>query len=67
MAPHGVYVGLLTIGALILGSEMAAITPGDAHGFPTVESVALAEHLWGMSTVRSSFENFVPADSAFRP
>ena len=67
MAPHGVYVGLLTIGALILGSEMAAITPGDAHGFPTVESAALAEHLWGMSTVRSTFENFVPADSAFRP
>ncbi|QCH24040.1 SDR family NAD(P)-dependent oxidoreductase [Mycobacteroides salmoniphilum] len=67
VAPHGVYVGLLTIGALILGSEMAAVTPRDAHEFPTVESVALAEQLWDMSAVRNTFENFVPSDSIFGP
>lgn len=66
-APHGVYVGLLTIGALILGSEMAAVTPPDAHEFPTVESAALAEQLWDMSAVRNTFENLVPTDSIFGP
>lgn len=67
VAPHGVYVGLLTIGALILGSEMAAVMPRDAYEFPTVESAALAEQLWDMSAVRDAFENFVPADSIFGP
>ncbi|MGH3725894.1 MAG: SDR family NAD(P)-dependent oxidoreductase [Mycobacterium sp.] len=67
VAPDGVYVGLLTIGAFILGSEMAALTPQDIHGFPTVESAALAQHLWDMSAVRKTFESFVPADSIFQP
>ncbi|MFA4081921.1 SDR family NAD(P)-dependent oxidoreductase [Mycobacteroides salmoniphilum] len=67
VAPHGVYVGLLTIGALILGSEMADVTPRDSYEFPTVESAALAEQLWDMSAVRNTFENLVPTDSIFGP
>ncbi|WP_176126528.1 hypothetical protein [Mycobacterium sp. D16R24] len=53
--------------ALILGSEMAAVTPRDAYELPTVESAALAEQLWDMSVVRNAFENFVPTDSIFGP
>ncbi|MEU9808464.1 SDR family NAD(P)-dependent oxidoreductase [Mycobacterium sp. NPDC050853] len=66
VAPQGVYVGLMTIGALILGSEMAAVAPQAAHEFPTVESAALAEILWSMSTDRDTFERFVPENSPFR-
>ncbi|ORB60861.1 hypothetical protein BST43_01115 [Mycobacteroides saopaulense] len=67
LAPRGIYVGLLTIGALILGSEMAALTSSGDSPFPTVEAAALADDLWDMSTVVDTFEKFVPEDSPFRP
>lgn len=67
VAPDGVYVGLLTIGALILGSEMAAVTPDGAYAFPTVDAAVLAEHLWDMSRAGDTFEKLVPEDSVFRP
>lgn len=66
LAPQGVYVGALTIGALVRRSDAERIFDTDAaagRGFQPerVEPADLAERLWTMVTERTSAEETVGA------
>ena len=67
LADRGVYVGTLTVAAMIIGSaghrfltSSKAETGIDPAGIPTVNPADLADLLWEMSTKRDRFEEYHP-------